>query len=323
MHSVPPCAGAQADPAPLGSGTRRRRAVCALSQASTRRVRAALAAALARVSSAPPPPIKDKPSALRASGYARRGTRPRAKNRRATPGHAPMVDRFWLSVLGCPLADNYRLHLLGDRFFPHDLPVSIVTLYLLDLLADSFALSGRMVPIVVTNLHRVTGCDILDAINLALDDDMTLRPQMMILAVLVHLAKHYGKAYAYPSQETILKRLNEKYFVKMSRATLNRHLKALEMLGWFSRVQRHRKRADGSLEMHSTLYKLARESFKLFAFKVTQAVDNFQNRVQTRLKNAVSLLRQKNPINRKNKAQSVADAFGIGWGKGETGIRRA
>ena len=142
---------------------------------------------------------------------------------------------------------------------------------------------------------------------------MTQRPQMMILAVLVHLAKLYGKGYSYPSQETILTRLAERYHVKMSRATLNRHLKALENLGWFQRVQRHRKRADGSLEMHSTLYKLAREAFSLFASAIRMPVDNLPNRVKIRLNSAVSMLRQKNPFQGKNKAKSVLSGFTAAW----------
>ena len=113
-----------------GSGTLRRHGGCPSSQASTRRFRAALPAAPGRVSSAPPPPSKDKRSALRASRYARRGTRPRAVSAGQPPGQQPLGDRQVLLHRQQLVDFPYRLgdqlmHLqppgfpLGDRFLPH------------------------------------------------------------------------------------------------------------------------------------------------------------------------------------------------------------
>lgn len=132
---------------------------------------------------------------------------------------------------------------------------------------------------------------------------MTEKPQFMIVALLVGLARRVGKAYVYPAQDTIIDVLQKSYNITMSRATLNRHLKALEVLGWFSRTRRHRKAADGSLEMHSTLYTLSREAFRMFGARFAAPVDKLKSRVNNSLSYAVSIMRRKNPKG-KNKQEN-------------------
>lgn len=124
---------------------------------------------------------------------------------------------------------------------------------------------------------------------------MTEKPQYLIVALLVGLARRTGRAYVFPAQETIIKMLQKSYNITMSRATLNRHLKALECMGWFRRQRRHKKAADGSLEMHSTLYTLAREAFHMFGARFAAPVDKLKSRVNNSLSYAVSIMGQKNP----------------------------
>lgn len=138
---------------------------------------------------------------------------------------------------------------------------------------------------------------------------MTEKPQYLIVALLVGLARRTGRAYVFPAQETIIEMLQKSYNITMSRATLNRHLKALECLGWFRRQRRHKKAADGSLEMHSTLYTLAREAFRMFGARFAAPVDNLKSRVNNSLSYAVSIMGQKNPkgkIKEENHQQTAA-----------------
>ena len=138
---------------------------------------------------------------------------------------------------------------------------------------------------------------------------MTKKPQYLVLIALVNLARRTKRAYVWPSQETILATLSRCFGITISRATLNRHLKALEASGWFTRTRRHKKAADGSLEMHSTLYTLAREAFKLFAGAVDNSVDKLHSRNKNRIKFAVSVLRQKNPKGKYQKENPVVTAL--------------
>lgn len=77
-----------------------------------------------------------------------------------------------------------------------------------------------------------------------------------VLYTITGICRANGKGYCFPSQNHILHLVKKYHRVEMSRRTLNRVLKRLEGDGWITRVRRHTKRADGSLWLRSTLYKL-------------------------------------------------------------------
>lgn len=77
-----------------------------------------------------------------------------------------------------------------------------------------------------------------------------------ILTVLTSLCKHHGKLYCFPSLRTIKAQLKTFTGREISERSLCRHLGALERDGWIKRQRRHTTAADGSLELHSTLYVL-------------------------------------------------------------------
>ena len=82
--------------------------VACLCNAFAQRVRAGFGAALARVTSVPPPPFKYPASALRASAVAACGTRPPAVNTPHGPQSFHLADRFLLSPLGQLVDFPYR-----------------------------------------------------------------------------------------------------------------------------------------------------------------------------------------------------------------------
>lgn len=96
-----------------------------LCNAFAQRVRAGFGAALARVTSGPPPPSKYPASALRASAVAARGTRPPAVNAPQNLRPPFLGDRFLLSPLVQLVDFPYRLGDVVDlqqspRFHLHD-----------------------------------------------------------------------------------------------------------------------------------------------------------------------------------------------------------
>ena len=82
--------------------------VACLCNAFDQRLRAGFGAALARVTSVPPPPFKYPASALRASAVAACGTRPPAVNTPHGPQSFHLADRFLLSPLGQLVDFPYR-----------------------------------------------------------------------------------------------------------------------------------------------------------------------------------------------------------------------
>ena len=82
--------------------------VACLCNAFTQRLRAGFGAALARVTSVPPPPFKYPASALRASAVAACGTRPPAVNTPHGPQSFHLADRFLLLPLGQLVDFPYR-----------------------------------------------------------------------------------------------------------------------------------------------------------------------------------------------------------------------
>lgn len=89
------------------------------------------------------------------------------------------------------------------------------------------------------------------------------KPNLGLVETLAALAGHHGKRYCYPSQQKIIKLYRMTSSRRMSRPTLNRHLRALEVQGYITRTRRHRRGADGGLELHSTLYQFTRRALAM------------------------------------------------------------
>jgi len=89
-----------------------------------------------------------------------------------------------------------------------------------------------------------------------------LSSEVAIVRTLAGVGLSHQKPYCYPSQATILTLVSQYHGLEISRRTLNRHLKALEVSGYFERVRRHRKGVDGKILFNSTLYKFKGKLFK-------------------------------------------------------------
>jgi len=92
-----------------------------------------------------------------------------------------------------------------------------------------------------------------------------------ILLTLLGIARKYEKAYCYPSQRCLLKLLGKRHKVVISRRTLNRRLKDLQVEGYFDRVRRHRRGDRGHIVFNTTLYKLSCRTFVWAADKLAWA----------------------------------------------------
>lgn len=90
--------------------------------------------------------------------------------------------------------------------------------------------------------------------------DYVLNPDLRILRALVGLADHYSRDWCKPKQVKILDLARRFTGRIMSRRNLCRHLGALERDGWIERIRRHRRAPDGSLELHSTCYRIKRRA---------------------------------------------------------------
>jgi hypothetical protein len=100
--------------------------------------------------------------------------------------------------------------------------------------------------------------------------------EVAIIRTLAGVGLSHKKPYCYPSQVTILGLLDQYHGLSMSRRTLNRHLKVLEVCGFFERVRRHRKGADGKILFNSTLYKFKGKLFRFMASLGHQAASFFR-----------------------------------------------
>ena len=83
-----------------------------------------------------------------------------------------------------------------------------------------------------------------------------------ILYTLAGVALKYNKGYCYPSQAHIMYLVKKWHKISMSRSTLNRILKEMEIEGWFERIRRHREGANGKILFGTTLYKLKAKVYK-------------------------------------------------------------
>lgn len=83
-----------------------------------------------------------------------------------------------------------------------------------------------------------------------------------ILSTLVGIGKCRNRAYFFVSQNRLLELLAKYHSWNISRSTLNRRLRELEKEGYFERVRRHIRDADGRFHPRVTLYKLFGKIFK-------------------------------------------------------------
>jgi hypothetical protein len=93
-----------------------------------------------------------------------------------------------------------------------------------------------------------------------------------IVITLGSVALKYNKPYCFPSQAHILRLLFQHHGVTISRRTLNRRLKGLELDSFFQRVRRHFKGQDGKIRFNTTLYKLKKKFFNFVGLLKAQGL---------------------------------------------------
>ena len=82
-----------------------------------------------------------------------------------------------------------------------------------------------------------------------------------ILNLLTYLIKKSSKNYCFPSQKSILIILRSQYSCKISRRTLNRHLKKLEDGKYIKRIRRISRGPDNRPRFASTIYFIKKRVF--------------------------------------------------------------
>ena len=86
-------------------------------------------------------------------------------------------------------------------------------------------------------------------------------PLQAVAETLSSVCSKYGKAYCYPSQETILRLTDEYHGIDISRRTLNYNLRWLEDHQYFKRTRRHRAGPNGRMLFGTTMYELKKKLF--------------------------------------------------------------
>lgn len=95
--------------------------------------------------------------------------------------------------------------------------------------------------------------------------------QLAILAVLKFLAKKYGKGYSFPTQETILEKLEAFHDITMSRRTLNRDLDELRDAGAIQSYRRTKRVPSMGRRYTSTAYYVM-ETVKRFVASIRKSL---------------------------------------------------
>ncbi len=90
----------------------------------------------------------------------------------------------------------------------------------------------------------------------------TAKSDTTLVAIMCDLARHYGKAYTFQSQDKLLELYRRRTGRTMCRRTLCRHLSGLEAQGFFKRVQRHQRHPERGFTFRSTLYLLQGAAFR-------------------------------------------------------------
>lgn len=84
-----------------------------------------------------------------------------------------------------------------------------------------------------------------------------------VLSILWGLSRYHNKNYCFPSQNKILDLLGSRFFIKISKATLNRWLRSMEDSRIIKRVRRISYNERKGLMFKSTLYKFTKRSMIL------------------------------------------------------------
>ena len=87
--------------------------------------------------------------------------------------------------------------------------------------------------------------------------------ELSIIQTFIVLSREKKSKYCFPSQEKILDLLKRFYGVEISRRTLNRKLGQLEDAGYIRRIRRISRGDDGRPRFASTIYVLAKKTYKL------------------------------------------------------------
>jgi len=89
------------------------------------------------------------------------------------------------------------------------------------------------------------------------------RTAMPVLSILWGLSIYHNKRYCFPSQNKIMELLGSRFFIRISKSTLNRWLAGMASIGLIKRVRRITYHERKGLMFKSTLYKFTRKSMIL------------------------------------------------------------
>jgi Fe2+ or Zn2+ uptake regulation protein len=128
-----------------------------------------------------------------------------------------------------------------------------------------------------------------------------------IVAILDGLAKYHGKRYCYPSQKKVLELLEKRLQIKISIATLNRWLRAIEDEGFITRLRRIRRDKILGTVFNSTLYTLKKKSYALLARMKLRDWKKVKEMMSEREKQAAVERQRKQEENGQKKSVSLSD----------------
>lgn len=100
-----------------------------------------------------------------------------------------------------------------------------------------------------------------------------------IILCLLRISQKNGKAYCFPSQETIIKLMKSFGTVDISRATLNRWLRVIEDKKYIIRRRRIKKDPEHGMMFKSTLYKITIKGLymlRMFGVNVFEEISAYE-----------------------------------------------
>ncbi|MBA7495931.1 hypothetical protein ES702_06527 [subsurface metagenome] len=109
------------------------------------------------------------------------------------------------------------------------------------------------------------------------------RTAMPVLSVLWGLSRYHNKRYCYPSQNKIMELLGSRFFIQISKATLNRWLRSMEDTRLIKRVRRITYHERKGLMFKSTVYKFTKRSMILL-LKIGIPIKKMWSRVKDLMK---------------------------------------
>ena len=89
------------------------------------------------------------------------------------------------------------------------------------------------------------------------------RTAMPIMSILWGLSLYHKKRYCFPSQNKIMELLANRFYINISKATLNRWLRSMEDCRLVKRVRRIKYNEKRGMIFKSTLYKFTKKSMVL------------------------------------------------------------